>query len=91
MKQYERKAGALVRRFVFCIRPFRWFFLRNWYASRWGHDGLFPGEKLYLLDIGAITIGWSFERPANPAHHAPPLGGGSVDGVVGSLNQKGET
>ena len=52
----------MIWRFVFCMRPFSWFFRRNWYATcRWNTRGAFDGEKLYLLDIGAITIGFSHQ------------------------------
>lgn len=32
--------------------------------------------------------GWLKVSTPNPSHHAPPQSGGSVDGVVGSLNQE---
>jgi len=40
------------------LRPFKWFFNLNWYAIRCGE---YPGggEAYHLLDLGAITIGWS--------------------------------
>ena len=34
---------------------------------------------------GAVAT-WNEINP-NPSHHAPPLGGGSVDGVVGDQNE----
>ena len=59
----------LVRRFVFRVRPLSWFFRRNWYALRWNQNGCFHGERLYLVDAGAITFGWSYEYPANNVNH----------------------
>ena len=49
-------------RFVLRFRPFSWFFRKNWYSiGRWNVKGTFEGETLYLLDIGAITIGISHQ------------------------------
>lgn len=39
------------------FRPFNYFFRKVWYTVR---TGRYPGssEKYYLIDIGAITVGW---------------------------------
>lgn len=50
--------GRFIRRFRFCWRGWRWFGLKNWYGFRWGQDGCFWKEKIWLIDIGGITIGW---------------------------------
>lgn len=39
-------------------------------------------EAIRLIENGVVQ----FNRQPNPSHHAPPLGGGSVHGVVGILN-----
>jgi hypothetical protein len=45
--------------FVFRLRPFSFFFLRSWYSTyRWKNPTSFENLKIYLIDIGAITIGY---------------------------------
>lgn len=64
MQKYKTISGKrFVRRWVLHFRPFFWFFRRGWYGFRWGVDGAFPGEQLYLIDIGMITCGWSYIDP----------------------------
>ena len=47
---------------VLHFRPIQWFFRRNWYALRWGIEGCFPKEKIYLIDVGAVTFGLSYQN-----------------------------
>jgi hypothetical protein len=42
---------------VFRMRPLCFFFRKNWYGRRWAQPGPDYGENLYLIDIGAITVG----------------------------------
>ena len=44
-------------RLVFCMRGLSWFLRRNWYGKRWGQEGC-DTETIYLIDVGAITIGY---------------------------------
>lgn len=48
-------------------------------ANGWGWRSIRPSRRVF-------NGGGS--DPSNPSHHAPPLGGGSVDGVVGILNKE---
>ena len=43
-------------KFILRVRHIKWFFRKAWYAFR--HDE-FLGDHYFLLDIGAITIGFS--------------------------------
>ena len=54
----EPKDGRFVRKSVWHWRGWRFFKNKNWYATRWGQDGCFWGEKIWLIDIGAVTVGW---------------------------------
>ncbi len=56
--------GMFLSHCVICFRPFPWMFRRNWYARRWGIAGVDGIGRLWLVDIGAITIGWRDSRNA---------------------------
>lgn len=43
---------------VFAFRSLQWFFLKHWYAMRWGEIGALKGDTLYLIDCGGITFGY---------------------------------
>ncbi len=53
----EGNSMKLLSHCVLCFRPLSWFFRRDWYAVRCvsGVDGI---GKTWLIDIGAITLGW---------------------------------
>lgn len=45
-------------RFVFYIRPASWMLRKDWYSlARWGVPGLYSQERIWLVDIGSITVG----------------------------------
>ena len=48
-------------RIIFCVRPFRFLFLRNWWAIRKGKQWAFYPEEKYavMLDMGMFTIGYA--------------------------------
>ena len=58
MRAIVSQVHRLVSHCVLCFRPFPWFFRRNWYALRWGIPGVDSIGKLWLVDVGAITLGW---------------------------------
>lgn len=47
-----------LKNIILRFRPFKWFFYRDWYSKRWGIKGVVDNETLYMIDIGAVTIGW---------------------------------
>jgi len=42
---------------IFHIRPLKFFLIRNWYGRRSGEKWGIDGNKAYMLDIGALTLG----------------------------------
>ena len=52
------KDSPYVRKFYACWRGRHWLFSKNWYAFRWGEDGAFHGERMWLADVGMFSIGW---------------------------------
>lgn len=76
--------------------PVMWKFIAScvaYFADMKEIGARFEGRKLtpdeqWAVDIArgtAYGITQKTQKP-NPSHHAPPLGGGSVHGVVGILN-----
>ena len=49
-------------KFIFCMRPFSWFFRKDWYSlARWNKLYSQYNCIYFLIDIGAITIGFRIE------------------------------
>ena len=46
-------------KFVVHVRPFKWFFEKQWYSfHRWKCPVEYEGWKIKLIDIGALTFGY---------------------------------
>jgi hypothetical protein len=58
MRAIASNVEQIVSHCVLCFRPLSCFFRRRWYDLRWGIPGVDGIGKLYLVDVGAITLGW---------------------------------
>jgi len=50
-------------RFILRLRPLKYVFIRNWYSTyRWKNPYEMEDEKVRLLDIGMLTIGYAYKE-----------------------------